>query len=129
MKNERNGTFRATRIWSFALGGIAAGLLLALAACLVGVREPVHEVDVEGGPGEEVVASEAPPPPQAEVAVGVAPGPNYLWVGGYWTRHQDRWFWVHGRWAARPHPNSVWAEGHWDRHPRGGYVWRNGHWK
>lgn len=117
--------FRVVR--AAALVGMAAAFVTALSACEVAVREPVHEVD---GPyyGDEVVATDAPPPPRAEVEVGVAPGPDYVWIGGYWTRYHDNWHWVGGRWAARPHPEARWQAGHWDRERRGGYVRRPGHW-
>jgi|SRR5579862_664670 hypothetical protein len=126
MHHAREAIGKASQVRPCAQEGIVAGLLLCLLGCLVGVREPVH--DVEGGPGEEVYSTEPAPPPQAEVSVGVAPGPEYVWVGGYWTRHRDNWFWVRGRWASRPHANAVWVGGRWESHPRG-YVWRGGHWK
>lgn len=101
--------------------------LVALASCAITVREPVH--DVEGRIySEELYYFEAPPAPQAEVVVSVAPSPNHIWVGGYWTRHNDSWFWVHGRWAPRPHPSAVWVDGRWEKHPRG-HVWVAGHWR
>lgn len=105
---------------------IAAAIVSAFSACVVGVAEPVHDVE---GPyaGDEVYVGEAPPPPRTEVAIGVAPAPNYVWIGGYWTRYHDNWHWVGGRWAARPHPDARWEAGHWDRSPRG-YVRRPGHW-
>jgi hypothetical protein len=104
-----------------------AGIQSGLSACYVGVREPVHEVD-GAFVGAEVYAPEPAPPPQAEVVVGVAPSSEHVWVGGYWTRHKDSWFWVRGRWAARPRPGAVWVDGRWDHHPRG-YAWVGGHWR
>jgi hypothetical protein len=104
-----------------------ATLTPLLSACYVAVAEPLHEVEISGT-REEIYALEAPPPPQSEVIVGVAPSPAYLWVGGYWTRHRDGWFWVRGRWAVRPHHEAIWVGGHWDRHPRG-YVWVGGRWR
>jgi len=116
----RNGLHRV-------LAGAALLLLAPLAACVVAVREPVHEVDIAGS-REELYATEAPPPPQNEVIVGVAPSPTHIWIGGYWTWHQNGWYWVRGRWAARPRHDAVWVQGRWDHHPRG-YVWVGGHWR
>ena len=39
----------------------------------------------------------APPAPRYEV-VGVAPGPGYLWIGGYWGWRGGNHYWVDGRW-------------------------------
>lgn len=53
----------------------------------------------------------APPALQGEV-IGVAPGPGYFWIGGFWN-------WVGGR--------HVWVGGHWEAN-RQGYRWRPHHW-
>jgi len=120
--------------WLFPLAP-AAGMLLLLAgwlsglsACYVAVREPVHEVIATGEGSGEIVVEDAPPPAHSEVIIGVAPGPDYIWVGGYWGRYRNNWHWVGGRWVLRPHPNAAWVEGRWDRGSRG-YYWRSGHWR
>jgi outer membrane lipoprotein SlyB len=46
--------------------------------------------------------SSAPPPALREEIV-VAPGPEYVWIGGNWVWFDDRWVWHHGYWH-RPHP-------------------------
>lgn len=61
------------------------------------------------GGGEAVMV--APPSVQAEV-VGVAPGPGYFWIGGFWN-------WIGGR--------HVWTGGHWEGH-RQGYQWAPHQW-
>jgi hypothetical protein len=81
-------------------------------------------------PGQvvEVVASEEPPAPIAEV-VGVAPGPDYFWIGGHW-HWNGGWVWLRGHYDRHPHfhPGGGWDAGHWDR--RGGsWVWHEGHWR
>ena len=106
---------------------LLAGWLSGLSACYVTEREPMHEVGGAYTPEEAYVVDE-PPPPRAEVIVGTAPSPDYVWVGGYWGRYRNNWHWVHGRWAPRPHPNAAWVDGRWDRGSRG-YQWRNGHWR
>jgi len=106
---------------------VLAGWLSGLSACYVGVREPEHEVGGAYTP-EDAYVEEAPPPPRTEVIVGTAPGPDYLWVGGYWGRYRHNWYWVNGRWTPRPHSNAVWVDGHWDHGARG-YQWRSGHWR
>ncbi|MBV8881986.1 MAG: YXWGXW repeat-containing protein [Planctomycetaceae bacterium] len=99
------------------------GLLASLSSCYV---EPYHEVD--GYYGDDVYVREAVPPPRTQVIVGTAPGPDYVWVGGYWSRYRNNWHWIDGRWAHRPRPNAVWVDGRWDHHPQG-YRWNHGHWR
>jgi outer membrane lipoprotein SlyB len=48
-----------------------------------------------------VVGSSPPPPPQETVVV--APGPDYVWVGGTWVWLGDRWVWRHGYWHRPTH--------------------------
>jgi hypothetical protein len=76
----------------------------------------------------EVIAPEPPPAPIYE-SVGIAPGPDYFWIGGHWHWNHG-WVWVHGRYDRHPHfhQGAGWEAGRWDR--RGGnYVWVEGHWR
>ena len=73
-----------------------------------------------------VVVVGAPPPPQVEV-VPVAPGPEYIWLGGHWGWH-DRWVWEPGHHVVRPHVRARWVPGHWNS-ARRGWVWVPGHWR
>jgi hypothetical protein len=72
------------------------------------------------------IAVGAPPPPvPADVVVGpvgVAPGPGYVWVDGYWDWVGGRWVWMPGRWVLPPRRDLVWVgpvvdfrlhRGHW----------------
>jgi surface antigen len=56
-------------------------------------------------PSAEVagVAGNAPPAPPPETVV-VAPGPDYVWVGGAWVWFGDRWVWHPGYWHRPLHP-------------------------
>jgi hypothetical protein len=66
----------------------AAGVVSILAGtsgCVVAVRPapaPVVYEQPVGAPGEVVVTSD-PPAPLYET-IGVAPGPGFIWVGGYY---------------------------------------------
>ncbi len=92
-------------------------IAIALPACVV-VPDQGHYA---GG-----VVMVAPPVPRVEV-VGVAPYPNYVWIGGYWNWVGGRHEWVPGRWA----PGR--AGYHWIGHAwvRAGDGWRMrpGHWE
>ena len=77
---------------------------------------------------QEVVVAQPPPPPIVEEVYYPAPGPGYVWIGGYWGWYGGRWVWVRGRWAHPPHRHAVWVGGYWER--RGGSgVWIAGHWR
>lgn len=72
-----------------------------------------------------VYVRDEPPPPQVEVRP-VAPGPNAVWIDGYWRWAHGRYIWVPGHWER--HPKGTWVPGHWDKRPRG-HVWVPGHWR
>ena len=102
---------------------------LAAASCAVEVGGPTPQrVSYYDSGGEPLYVTEAPPPPQEDVVIGVAPAPDYVWVGGYWARRSSGWVWVGGRWVAPPRPGVVWVPGRWEPHPRG-HVWVSGHWR
>ena len=68
----------------------------------------------------------APPPARYERR-GRAPGPGYVWIGGYnrWDGHH--YIWVGGTWRRPPHRGYHWYPGYWSN--RGGvYIWIGGHW-
>jgi WXXGXW repeat (2 copies) len=69
----------------------------------------------------------APPAPIVETRV-VAPGPGYVWVGGFHRWDGRAYVWVPGRWVLPPRPHAVWVAGHWRHHHRG-YYWVEGHWR
>jgi hypothetical protein len=75
----------------------------------------------------QTVVRVAPPPPAREV-VPVAPGPRYVWVGGYYRYKHHAYVWVPGHYIVPPKRYAVWVPGHWvPRH--GGYVWVAGYWR
>ena len=68
------------------------------------------------------------PPPAVQVeTVGVAPGPGYFWIGGYWNWAGGRHVWVPGYWE-RARPGYEWVPHRWVAVQRG---WRleSGHWR
>jgi len=69
----------------------------------------------------------APPAPVVEAQIA-APGPGYVWVGGYHRWTGATYVWVPGRWALPPRPHAVWVAGHWAKHPNG-WHWKEGHWR
>ncbi|MGH9442279.1 MAG: YXWGXW repeat-containing protein [Thermoanaerobaculia bacterium] len=74
-----------------------------------------------------VYARFAPPPAEVDV-IGVAPGPEHVWIGGHHEWRANAYVWVPGHWAARPHRRARWVAGRW-RHNRRGWYWVEGHWR
>ena len=69
-----------------------------------------------------------PPPPARVEVYGLAPGPGFAWVDGYWAWRGGGYAWTPGYWARPPRPHARWAPGHWGyRH--GGYYYRPGGWR
>ena len=75
---------------------MAFSAVILLTGGCVERRVVVRERVPAYAPSETVVVTEAPPAPQTEV-IPVAPGPDYVWVGGYWVRQGPRWVWAPGR--------------------------------
>lgn len=67
-----------------------------------------------------------PPAPVVEARV-VAPGPDYLWVAGYYRWAGGQYAWVPGTWARPPRPRAVWVAPRWE-HGRRGWYQVPGHW-
>jgi hypothetical protein len=70
----------------------------------------------------------APPPPRREVIVGVSPGPDFVWIGGYWDGVPGHYSWVGGRWERPPHGHGHWSPPHWDKDRDGHYHQTKGGW-
>ncbi|MGO9258127.1 MAG: hypothetical protein ACLQU1_17705 [Bryobacteraceae bacterium] len=96
---------------------LLAGTLIALGAFVSGCAP---------GPGMYYTAY-APPAPRY-AAVGVAPGPGYVWTTGYWNRAGGNWAWSEGRWMRPPRARAVWVSPEW-RHEGRGYRFYRGYWR
>jgi hypothetical protein len=111
-----------------AAGAAAIGSVLALSGCVVAVRPApvVYEQPVPAGAPEEVVVTQDPPAPPYET-VGIAPGPGFLWVGGFYHWNGGGWVWNRGHYARPPHPGAVWFRPRYEF--RGGRrVYIRGYW-
>ena len=115
--------------------GLFVVSVLALAGCrhhpdsVVVVREgpPPREVVVEDQP-EAVVVEEAPPPMVVE-EYGPAPGPGYVWMGGFYSYHGHHYVWTRGSWGRPPHPGARWEPHRWVRERDGRHHYYAGHWR
>ena len=64
-----------------------------------------------------------PPPPRMYV-VPRQPGPDYVWVEGYWYTQGSRYLWHDGYWTRPPYEDAYWVApyyvggryfvGHWE---------------
>jgi hypothetical protein len=117
---------------------MAALTLGSLAGCVVREEAPAP-VAVGPAPGPapapapapqpadgDVVVQDAPPPDVVEVQPA-QPGPEFVWVGGFWAWNGYRYAWRPGYWHRPPYGYHVWVHDHWARGPRG-YFWVRGHW-
>ncbi len=79
------------------------------------------------GVSGRVYVRSGPPPLRAE-AVLVAPGPEYVWVPGYYRHDGAAYVWVAGRYERPPRLRARWVPAHWERDRRGWYF-VDGHWR
>lgn len=103
---------------SMLILGCAVGL--AALGCYVSAAAP--------GVGAELEVS-GPPPAIQEEAVVASPGPDYVWIGGYWdwdlgTR---QYIWRAGRWDHPPHAETRWIAPHYEFRS-GHHYYHPGHW-
>ena len=49
-----------------------------------------------------------PPPPLRVQRVAAMPGPDFVWVDGYWYPVGRRWVWHAGYWTRPPRPGAYW---------------------
>ncbi len=108
----------------FTLSGFARVLAgAALLASAIGVGSAC-EVSARG----RLYVDADPPPPMVEVRT-VAPGPDFVWVSGFYQWNGGRYAWVPGRWDRPPRRGARWEPAHWARHGRDGWYMVDGHWR
>ncbi len=64
-----------------------------------------------------------PPAPRVVHARPVSPGPDYVWVDGYWYPVGGHYRWHEGYWTRPPYPGAHWVAPHHD-----GKQFYNGYW-
>lgn len=65
-----------------------------------------------------------PPPPRVVRVRPVAPGPDYVWVDGYWYPVEGHYRWHEGYWSRPAYPAARWVA---PRHD--GERYYNGYWE
>lgn len=113
-----------------ALIGAAAG---AIAGGTIGnsldhERGTLYTSEADATTNYVVAQPPAPPPPPPEVVV-YQPGPNYVWVPGYYAYDGRAYVWIGGRWARPPHRRyHNYRAPHWENRS-GNYVYIQGYWR
>jgi hypothetical protein len=69
-----------------------------------------------------------PPPALPVYTQPMVPGPNYIWMPGYWAWGAAGYYWVPGTWVLAPRPGLLWTPGYWGWAPAGYYAWHPGYW-
>jgi len=55
-----------------------------------------------------VTVPATPNPPSEDMAAGVSPGEDYVWVKGYYNWDGNSYHWVSGSWVRTPRRGTVW---------------------
>lgn len=50
-----------------------------------------------------------PPPPRVIRVLPPSPGPEFIWVGGYWYPAGNHYKWHNGYWTRPPYPMAHWV--------------------
>jgi hypothetical protein len=107
-----------TLLHPFRVALCGATLLGTLSAC-VGSMEPA---------GAGVVWVQSAPPRERYEPRPEAPGPDYIWITGFWVWGGSSYDWTPGHWEHRPSPRARYERGRWNR-GRGGWYWVDGRWR
>jgi len=65
-----------------------------------------------------------PPPAPRAYRVPRQPGPDYVWVEGYWYPENGQYRWHNGYWTLPPYPDAYWVAPYYERD-----QYYTGHWE
>lgn len=97
----------------FALLLFAGGSLLAQSRWSIGI-------------GIGVPYYAPPPPPPMMYYTPPCPGPDYMWVPGYYYPRGGRYAWRGGYWTRPPFAGAFWVEPRYDDHRYYSGYWERG---
>jgi len=71
---------------------------------------PANVIIENATPGTTTTIVNAAPPVLRPDVVLAQPSPDYVWLTGYWTWHDNNGYrWVAGHWELPPRPGSMWV--------------------
>ncbi len=88
------------------VGLVAIAIVLALGAGMPSIA--IADVSADMG-----VYVGYPPPPLPLDDQSPIPGPDYIWIPGYWAWSDDGYYWVPGYWVLPPFVGALWTPGYW----------------
>jgi hypothetical protein len=89
---------------------------------------PANVTIENAAPGTITTIVNAAPPAQRPDVVLAQPSPDYVWLVGYWTWHNDNGYrWVAGHWELPPRTGSVWVAPHCEQQGNA-YKYYEGYW-
>ena len=103
-------------IHSRTYGAALAALILSGSAYVAAGCATGHPEYVQAGP----------PMPPSEVVI-VQPGPEYVWVPGYYGYSNGNYVWVQGQWHVPPSGYHTWHPAQWVHEYRG-WHYQPGRW-
>jgi hypothetical protein len=74
------------------------------------------------------IAIGPPPPPRVVAVVPASPGPDFVWVGGYWYPVGGQYRWHEGYWTRPPYVGAHWVGAHWVAPVHDGARFHDGYW-
>lgn len=78
-------------------------------------------------PGLDIRITSGRPPALRHERRSHRPGPDYVWIAGFWNDEGGHWAWVPGRWDRPAVRNVYWIAPRYIR-SEGGYIYEPGHW-
>jgi len=96
-------------------------LLLVLVLLLGFLAPPAHAQIAIG------IQIGAPPPPRVIAVVPTRPGPDFIWVEGYWYPVGHHYKWHPGYWTRPPYEGARWIAPHHDGERYFAGYWEGGH--
>ena len=100
--NDLEGQAKSTFVLGLVGKALLAGVLLFAGG--VGAHAQVS-IGIQIG---------APPPPRVLAVIPPTPGPDFVWIDGYWYPVGHHYRWHGGYWTRPPYPGARWIVPHHD---------------
>ena len=69
----------------------------------------------------------APPPPRLVYVEPPSPGPEFVWIEGYWYPVRGHYHWHEGYWTQLPYGGARWVAPRYDEHRYFAGYWEGDH--